>query len=121
MSMERGYQTDFWHHLARGREIAQTGNPAGTGVETFTFTVAGQPVRDANWLTQLGYFRLYELGGLPLVQTANAIVLAACAGLLAWLCRRRGAPTAVAAGVAVFAFAGVWQTLLIRPQSLSLL
>ena len=121
MSMDRGYQTDFWHHLARGREIAHAGSPAGSGVETFTFTVAGQPVRDANWLTQLTYFRLYETGGLPLVQTANALVLAAGAGLLVWVCRRRGAPPAVAAGVAVFAFAGAWQTLLIRPQSVSLL
>src|SRR4051794_36720204 len=99
--MDRGYQTDFWHHLARGREIAETGKAIGKGVETFTFTVAGQPVRDANWLTQLAYFRVFEFGGLPLVQTANSLVLAAAAAALVWVCRRRGTPLALAAAVGV--------------------
>jgi hypothetical protein len=117
--MDRGYQTDFWHHLACGREIAQTGQIST--VETLTFTVAGQPVRDANWLTQITYFRLYELGGLALVQTINSLILAAAAGLLVWICRRRGASPGVAAALGVLAFAGIWQTLLIRPQSVSLL
>jgi hypothetical protein len=117
--MDRGYQTDFWHHIARGREIALTGNVVD--VDPMTFTVAGQTLRDANWLTQLAYYRLYELGGLPLVQTANSVVLALAAAVLVWICCRRGASVAVAAIVGVCAFAGIWQTLMIRPQSVSLL
>ena len=78
MNMDRGYQTDFWHHIARGREIAASGKLPD--VETFAFTVAGHSVRDANWLTQLGYFRLYQLGGIQLVQTANSLILALAAG-----------------------------------------
>src|SRR5688500_3095950 len=116
--MDRGYQTDFWHHLARGREIARAGRVVD--VEQFTFTVAGSTVRDANWLTQLAYYRLFELGGMPLVQFANSCLLAAAAALLVSICRRRSGSVAVAAAVGVFAFAGIWQTLLVRPQSVSL-
>ena len=117
--LDRGYQTDFWHHIATGREIARSGRAAT--VDSFTFTVAGQSVRDANWLTQIVYFRLHEVGGLALVQTVNSLVLAAAAGVLVRVCRRRGASMFVAAAVCVLAFAGIWQTLLIRPQSVSLL
>jgi hypothetical protein len=119
MNMDRGYQTDFWHHLARGRAIAEAGRVVD--VEQFTFTVAGTTVRDANWLTQLAYFRLFELGGMPLVQFANAALLAGAAAVLVWLCRRRSGSIAAASAVGVFAFAGIWQTLLVRPQSASLL
>ncbi len=117
--MDRGYQTDFWHHIARGREIALTGQIIN--VDPMTFTVTGDSLRDANWLTQVAYFRLYEFGGLPMVQTANSVVLTLAAAVLVWVCRRRGASVAVAAAVGVCAFAGIWQTLLIRPQSVSLL
>jgi hypothetical protein len=118
-SLDRGYQTDFWHHIACGREIARTGTIVDA--EPFAFTVVGQPARDANWLTQLTYFRLHEIGGLALVQTVNSLMLAIAAGGLVWICRRRGGSMLVAAGVSVFAFAGIWQTLLIRPQSVSIL
>lgn len=119
MNMDRGYQTDFWHHLARGREIARAGRVVD--VEQLTFTVAGATVRDANWLTQLAYFRLFELGGTPLVQFANACLLAAAAAVLVWILRHRSGSLALAAAVGVCAFAGIWQTLLVRPQSVSLL
>src|SRR6059058_302170 len=46
MNMDRGYQTDFWHHLARGREIATAGRIPDA--ETMVFTVAGKSVRDPN-------------------------------------------------------------------------
>lgn len=118
LNMDRGYQTDFWHHLARGREIARAGRVVD--VEQLTFTVAGATVRDANWLTQLAYFRLFELGGMQLVQFANACVLAAAAAVLVWVCRQRSGSLALAAVVGVCAFAGIWQTLLVRPQSVSL-
>jgi hypothetical protein len=119
MNMDRGYQTDFWHHLARGREIALAGKIPDA--ETMVFTVAGESVRDPNWLTQLGYYGLFQLGGLGLVQTVNALILAAAAGVLVWTCQRRSGSLAIAAAVGVFTVAGVWQTLLIRPQSVSLL
>jgi len=37
--LDRGYQTDFWHHLARGRAIVSTGNVVN--VDLFTCSLGG--------------------------------------------------------------------------------
>ncbi len=47
--VERNYQTDFWHHLARGRTIAESGSLIDR--DLFTYTVPGRSFRDANWLS----------------------------------------------------------------------
>ena len=117
--MDRGYQTDFWQHLARGRLIAETGTVVSA--DRFTFTVAGRPMQDNNWLTQLLYHRLYTLGGVDAVQLVNSLVLAAAVAVVVWIAWRAGRSTGAAAAVGVFTFLGLWQTFLIRPQSFSLL
>ncbi len=117
--VDRNYQTDFWHHLARGRAIAERG--ALVDHDLFTFTVPGRAFQDTNWLTQLLYHALYEAGGLPLVQVVNGAALALMTALLVALCRRRSGSLMLAAAAASFAFVGLWQLLLIRPQTFSLL
>src|SRR5262249_40833071 len=84
---DRNYQTDLWHHLARGRAIAEEGRLLDE--DRFTCTVAGQPLRDVNWGWQVLFFELYEWGGLPLVQTANAALLAGTMLALSMLSWRR--------------------------------
>src|SRR5438552_3412391 len=82
---DRNYQTDLWHHLARGRAIVEAGQMLDE--DRFTYTVAGQPLRDVNWGWQVLFFKLYQLGGLALVQTANAALLAVTMlvlGALSW-------------------------------------
>jgi hypothetical protein len=117
---DRGYQTDFWHHLARGREIVQSGRLVD--VDLFTCTVPGAPLRDANWLSQVLYYGLHQAGGLPLVQFVNSLALAAAVGLLVWVCRRASGSLGAAAAAASFTFLGLWQqVLLIRPQTFSVL
>jgi hypothetical protein len=118
-SMDRGYQTDFWHHLARGREIVRQGRVVDA--DPFTFTVGGHLLRDANWLTQVGYYRLFQWGGLPLAQFVNATILAATMAVLGRLCRRASGSSVAAMAMGVFVFLGLWQLFLIRPQTLSLL
>src|SRR5947209_17119031 len=118
-SLDRNYQTDLWHHLARGRAIVAEGRLLDA--DRFTFTVAGRPLQDANWAWQVLFYRLYELGGLPLVQAANAAALALAVALLVRLAWRRSGSPAAAGGVGVFVVFGLWQLLLIRPQTLSLL
>src|SRR5262249_46822446 len=51
---DRTYLADFWHHLARGRAMVERGGLVDG--DLFTFTVAGQPTKDINWLTQVGYY-----------------------------------------------------------------
>jgi hypothetical protein len=118
-AVDRNYQTDLWHHLARGRAIVTEGRLLDA--DRFTYTVSGQPLQDVNWGWQVLFYQLYSLGGLPLVQTANSLILAAMMALLVGLTRRRCGSLAVAVAVCVIAFFGLWQLLIIRPQTLSLL
>jgi hypothetical protein len=118
-AVDRNYNTDFWHHLARGRAMATQG--ALVDRDQFTYTVAGRPFLDNNWLTQLLYYGLYEHGGLALVQLVNSLTLAAMIGVVVWMCRRRCPSLLIAGGLGVFAFFGLWQLLIIRPQTFSLL
>jgi hypothetical protein len=116
-SLDRGYQTDYWQHLARGALIAREG--AVVSVDRFTYTVPGRAFYDNNWLTQLLYYGLNRAGDIRLVQFVNSLVLAgAVAGLVA-LCRRTSRSTSCAAAAGVVAFFGLWPTMLIRPQTFS--
>ena len=89
--------------------------------DQFTFTVFGEPFQDVNWLSQLMYFGLFRLGGLPLVQVINALVLAGTFALLIELCRRRSGSLFWASLVGAAVFVGIWHVLTIRPQTFSLL
>jgi hypothetical protein len=116
---DRNYQTDLWHHLARGRAIAAEGRLLDD--DRFTYTIPGKHFQDCNWGWQVLTYRLYERGGLELVQVVNSLVLAAAMLVLVALARRRCGSLLVASAVCVFAFFGLWQLLLIRPQTFSLL
>ena len=117
--VDRSYQTDLWHHLARGREICATGEIVSR--DLFTYTVAGQSFVDNNWLTQVVAWKLYQLGGIDLVQATNSLLLAATVAIIVSLGTRLGASPRVAAGVGVAMVVGLSQTLLIRPQTVSML
>src|SRR4051812_43102293 len=118
-AVDRNYQTDLWHHLARGRLIVE--ERALVNADRFTYTVPGQPFRDVNGGWQVTFYGLYRVGGLPLVQTVNSALLALALALLFRLARQRSGSPAAACAACVFAFFGLWQLLIIRPQTLSLL
>lgn len=119
MATSQTHLADFWHHLARGRDIALSGRLLDH--EVFTFTIAGQSFQDVNWLTQLGYFYLFQIGGLDLVRVVNALLLCAVFVWLMVLCRRQTQNLAIAMGLGLACFLGLWEVLTIRPQTLSLL
>jgi hypothetical protein len=116
---DRQYLADFWHHLARGRAIVQEGQIVDR--DLFTFTVGGLPLRDVNWLTQVAYYLLYDIGGLALVQVLNSLVIAITMLLLVLLCQRRSGSVLAGTIAGAVAFFGVWEVLTIRPQTLSML
>ncbi len=118
-SIDRNYQSDLWHHLARGRAILAEGRLLDT--DRFTYTVADTGFQDNNWLWQIAFYKLYTLGGLDLVQTINSAILfvaMACLVLSAW---RRSGSLKAACAVGVLTFLGVWQLATIRPQTASFL
>src|SRR5690349_20433741 len=97
-SVDRNYQTDFWHHLARGQAIAAHGTMIDH--DLFSFTVPPeQSFQDANWMAQLSYHYLYGVGALALVQLVNSLMLSAMIGLLVWLCWRVSGSLTLAAGL----------------------
>ena len=54
---------DLWGHLFAGREIlARGGIPR---VDTYAYTVTGQPWLNHEWLTHVVFFTLYRWGGAP--------------------------------------------------------
>jgi hypothetical protein len=119
LGLDRQYLLDFWHHLARGRAMVEQGRLVDH--DLFTFTVRGQPFQDVNWLTQLLYYGIYQAGGLPLVQTLNALAVALTLFLLVRFCCRVSGSAEAASAWGVFTFLGLWQILALRPQTLSLL
>ena len=117
-SLDRSYQTDLWHHLARGREIVQTHSIVSQDV--FTYTVPGTPLVDNNWLTQVAAYGVYKLGGLDLVQTANSALLALTIAGVISIGMKRGASARVAGLIGVVVVAGLSATMAIRPQTISM-
>src|SRR4051794_22607762 len=85
-SLDRGYQTEFWQHLARGRLIVT--EHALVSADRFTYTVPGRPFYDNNWIAQLSYYTTFSAVGLQGVQLFNSLLLAATFALLVRLCRR---------------------------------
>ncbi len=113
------YLADFWHHLARGRAIIEGGRLLDHDI--FTCTVAGQPFQDVNWLSQIVYYHLFELGGLALVRVVNAAIVALTLFWLVALCKRVSDSLPVSLGIGIAVFLGLWDVLTIRPQTFSLL
>ncbi len=78
---------DFWWHMATGRVILET--RAIPQVDMFSYTRAGEPFFNQSWLAQLLMVGLHNLGGLPLVIIAQALVMTLAYGLLLRLCLLR--------------------------------
>jgi hypothetical protein len=118
-AVDRNYQTDLWHHLARGRVIVSEGRLLNA--DRFTYTVNGRSFQDVNWGWQVLFYWLHSAGGLSLVQAVNSALLAIMMAVLVWLVWRRSGSLAASAACCIFAFFGLWQLLIIRPQTFSLL
>ena len=118
MVSDRGYLADFWHHLGGAGPMVQSGSLVDR--DLFTYTVFGEEFQDVNWLSQLIYYGLFQLGGLALVQVVNALFLAGTLAMLIAVCRRRSGSLFWASLVGAGVFLGIWQVLTIRPQTFSL-
>jgi hypothetical protein len=112
------YLYDFWHHLARGRAMIETGEIVNR--DLFTCTIAGQPIQDIGWLAQVFYYRVYSWGGLGLLQLINSLLVALAIGVIVHIVSRQTGSMGIAAVAGTFAFLGAWQSLTLRPQTFSL-
>lgn len=108
-------QNDTWWHLRAGREIVATGRVSLT--DTWSHTAAGAVWPNHEWLTEVVFYGLYRLGGLPLL-TAACAALIVLAYAVAW---RQMRGTEVVRGLllvaALSASTSVWA---VRPQVITL-
>ncbi|HEC15058.1 MAG TPA: hypothetical protein ENI99_00565 [Sedimenticola sp.] len=74
-SLTRIADYDFWWHLNLGRQIFQAGTPVVA--DAFSYTFAGAPQFNGEWLADLSFFLAYDAGGFAGVALLKtALVLA---------------------------------------------
>src|SRR4051794_20429821 len=79
---------DSWLTLASGREIVAHGLPQA---DALTIWTSGRQWVDQQWLGQLSYYALAQLGGVRLVLLVHAATLVGAVGIALSTARRLGA------------------------------
>ncbi len=108
---------DFWWHLSIGRIIAESGIP---DTNMFAWTLpADAPFVYQSWLGELLFYRLYQLGGLPMVIFARNLLGTAAFGMVAYEAHRRSGSWRLAALAVLFAAAMTINNFTTRTQNWS--
>ncbi len=116
LCFDRVNNGDLYLQLASGRFIADHGL---VSTDPFPTIAEGGQWLNAQWLTELGFFSIFESIGMTGLTVVYAVLLALPLGLLLWLCRRKGTPMLVA--VAALYFPGALAVIHPRAGGLSLL
>jgi hypothetical protein len=105
---------DLWGHVLFGRDILAAG--AVPRVDPYSYTVAGQPWFDHEWLAQVTMAGAYEhAGSAGLLILKFALATFTCALLFA-LMRRRTAVPEILGGLGMLAIAVLARGFAVRPQ-----
>ncbi|MFQ6048029.1 MAG: tetratricopeptide repeat protein [Phycisphaerae bacterium] len=110
------HAADYFTHLAMGRYIAEHGIPT---TEPFLYTCQGRELIAFEWLAGVLFYRGYQLFGHVGMQLAKATLTVAIFMLVYATARRRGAPTALAAVIMLWAVLAGQHRLMLRPHLLS--
>jgi hypothetical protein len=105
---------DLAYQVRAGDEILRTA--AIPGVDTWTFTVAGTPWTDQQWLAQVALALGYRAGGWELLAVLRAGLVAVALGCCIAGSIARGAGPRMAAILALLVFALSAPALALRPQ-----
>ena len=109
---------DLAYQLRAGDEILAGG--AIPPVDTWTFTIAGRPWTDQQWLAQVLFHVTDSLGRWMALVLLRAALTAATFGLLYATLRESGMPTRHAALLTIAAFVVAAPALAMRPQLLGM-
>ena len=110
--------TDLTYHLRAGEEILTTGRiPA---VDTWTFTIAGEPWLDQQWGAQVILTAVYRIAGWTGLVLFRAALVGLIAASIFELCRRQGTGVRLAAWLALGAFAVAAPAMALRPQLIAM-
>ena len=110
---------DIWWHLAAGEWMVQ--NAQIPTEDPFTWSREGEPWTAHEWAWQLPMYALYSRWGHDGLMVLRVLVAATAAGLLAWLCLRRGATPLAVMAVGVLAVLAARPLFNDRPQAVTLL
>jgi len=106
--------TDLYWLMAAGRWIV--GHREIPQIDVFSYTYAGAPWTNQEWLTQILFWELFEHGGGTAVALFRIVTTTAIVCLAAWLGVRRGAAPVAAAATACAAAVVSRPNLDIRPH-----
>jgi hypothetical protein len=111
---DREADNDLWMHLYSGRRILAAG--AVPRLDDASYTAAGRPWVDHEWLSQVGLAALFDAGGSPLLWAAK-LTLALCTAALVWrMVRRHARSPWVWGSVMVLTLATMARGYAVRPQ-----
>jgi hypothetical protein len=116
-ALRTGLAADGWLALAAGREIAHNGLPAH---DTLTIWTQGRDWIDQQWLSQIGLYGIWRLGGLKLALLVHAALAVGGLGAAAALARRLGGSARSATWIALPVMICYYPAAaVLRPQSLA--
>ena len=110
--------TDLWWHLANGRYILAHGIPSQ---DAYSHTAVGHVWVVHEWLSDVGFFVLYQLGGLRLLVLLTAAAVTAAMILVYRSLRKGGLGTNSAVVVAMILFIAAVPSFGARPQVINFL
>lgn len=110
---------DLYWHLAAAREIARAGHPLLN--DPFSWTLAGTPWVDFEWLSQLVYLAAHAAGGWAGLLAWKMAVFAALAAVLWRILAAQGNAPPWTGVLVLAAFTGLLPGLDVRPENHSLL
>ncbi len=110
---------DLAYGVRTGELILAAG--ALPAVDTYTFTVAGEPWTDQQWLAQVAFALVHRAGGWELLAVLRAVMVAATFGLVIAASLARGAAPRTASILALLAFLVAAPALALRPQLIGIL
>src|SRR5262249_14980601 len=114
LQVHRLDDSDTWWHLATGRLIAATGAVPRT--DPFSFSAAGSPWINRQWLFELGLYGLWNAGGPAAVALGVGALFVAAFACAYRLARRRLPAWGAAALVFIIAEAAV-ERFTVRPEA----
>ena len=105
---------DLWGHLRFGLTHLETGHLADT--DPYSYTAAGQPWVNHEWLTEWLFGGSYSLWGPAGLVALRAFLLLACVGALWPLIRRHHVAPSLSLAWGLFAFVVLTEFFRVRPQ-----
>ena len=109
--------TDLAYHLRAGDQILRGSIPR---VDSYTFSVYGQPWTDQQWAAQALLELFYRLGGWPTLAAMQGLLVGATFSLVYLAARRSGAAPRSSALLTLGGFLVAVPGLAMRPQLLAL-